>query len=236
VSLLGPAYIENIKDFLNNNRDEPELRKVRFDIRQRIEMAAGSPIILAVVLIFIYLFIDISKLLFILPIIYFIAVVHAIIYPYRPIKRIPLWSFLYSLGVTGVIIGTILLAKSFNFGWSIGIAITIGIGVFYLINEFEGWSPLVKYNLKSIYKGVETPEITVNEEFCIGCRLCFQVCPKGVFIIENAKAKVLDRKECIDCSACYNRCPTEAIGHSSDKREKEKCSCAYCKIQDSLKE
>ena len=236
VSLLGPAYIENIKDFLNNNRDEPELRKVRFDIRQRIEMAAGSPIILAVVLIFIYLFIDLSKLLFILPIIYFIAVVHAIIYPYRPIKRIPLWSFLYSLGVTGVIIGTILLAKSFNFGWSIGIAITIGIGVFYLINEFEGWSPLVKYNLKSIYKGVETPEITVNEEFCIGCRLCFQVCPKGVFIIENAKAKVLDRKECIDCSACYNRCPTEAIGHSSDKREKEKCSCAYCKIQDSLKE
>jgi len=234
VSLFGPVYIEHIKDFLNNNKNEFELRKVRFDIQQRIEMAAGSPIILAGVLAFIYLFIDLPKLLFILPIIYFIAMIHAIIYPYRPIKRIPLWSSLYSLCVTGVITGVILLTKLFNFSWLIGISITISVGIFYLINEFEGWSPLVIYNLKSIYKGFRSPEITVNEKLCIGCRLCFQVCPKGVFKIENTKAKVLDIKECIDCSACYNRCPTEAIDHSSDKREKVKCSCVYCKIQDNL--
>jgi len=234
--VFGPVYISDIKDFLNNNRDIPELRKVRFDLWQRVEMAVGNPIILAVVLAFVYLFIDLSKLLFILPVLYFIAVVHAIIYPYRPVKRIPLWSSLYSLGVTGIVTGIILLAKSFNLGWSIGIAITIGLGSFYLANEFAGWSPLIKYSLRSIHKGVKPSQITVNEEFCIGCRLCFQVCPKGVFTIEDRKAKILDRKECIDCSACYHQCPTEAILPSSEKREKEKCACVYCRIQGSLKE
>ena len=236
VPVFGPVYIEHIKEFLNNNSGNFELRKVRFDIRQRIEMAIGSPIILAAALALIYLFIDLSKLLFIFPVIYSVVVVHAVIYPYRPVKRIPLWSSSYSLAVTGVITGVILFDKSFNFDWSIGIAITIGISTFYLVNEFTGWSPLVKYNLKSIYKGVKIPEIVVNEELCIGCTLCFQVCPKGVFTIENGKAEVLDRKECIDCSACYNQCPAEAIYHSSDKREKGKCSCAYCKITDGLKE
>ncbi len=235
VSVFGPVYIEYIEDFLKD-RDDSELRKVRFDLWQRIEMAMGSPIILTAVLTFIYLFIDTSKLLFILPTLYSIAVVHAIIYPYRPIKQISQWSFLYSLGATGVVTSIILLTRSFDLSWSIGIAITLGISTFYLINEFEGWSPLVKYNLKSIYKGINIPEISVNTELCIGCRLCFQICPKGVFTIEDGKAKVLDRTDCIECAACYSRCPAGAINHSSDKKEKEICACTYCKIQDNLKE
>ena len=234
--VFGPIYIENIKDFLNKNREESELRKVRFGLRQRIEMAIGSPIILTSILAFIYLFIDLSKYLLILPIIYFIALIHAVIYPYRPIKKIPLWALSFSLCITGITISFFLLLHLFNFTWSIGIAVTIGIGIFYLLNEFEGWSPLVKYNLKSIYKGIKPPDIKINEEFCTGCELCFQVCPRGVFIIENNKAKVLDTKKCINCSACYKQCPTEAILHSSDKREKDRCSCVYCEIQNSLRE
>ena len=234
--VFGPVYIEYIKDFLNKGKNKPGLRRVKFDLWQRIEMAVSSPIILMSVLALIYLFIDLSKVLYIFPIIYFISIVHGIIYPYRPIKSIPLWSLLFSLGAAGMITGIIHLTQFFSSGWTIGIGITLGISTFYMINEFEGWSPLVKYNLKSIYKGVNFPEITINEEFCNGCRICFQVCPKSVFTIENGKAKVLDRKECIDCSACYNRCLPEAIDHSFDKREKETCSCTYCKIQDTLTE
>ena len=233
---FGPVYIERIKDFLDHEGNEFELRRVNFGIRQRIEMAIGSPIILSLALAFIYLFIDLSKLLFILPGLYFIALIHAVVYPCRPVKRIPLWAFLCSLGVTGLIMGILFSTRYFSFTWSIGVAITIGIGIFYLINEFEGWSPLVKYNLRSIYKGAGIPVITVNEELCTGCGLCFQVCPKGVFIIEAGRAKVPESKECMDCSACYNRCPTEAIIHSSDRGEKGKCGCVYCKIQDGLQE
>lgn len=232
-SVFGPVYIEYIKVFLKKSRNESELRNVNFDLKQRIEMAIGSPIILAVVLAFSYLFIDLSKLLFILPVLYFLAIVHAIIYPYRIIKNIPLWAALYSLSTIG---GVIFITSYLNIDWSFGIAAILGIGIFYLINEFEGWSPLVKYNLKSIYKGIKSPEITVNEELCDGCRLCFKVCPKGVFTIENGKAKVLNKMECIECSACYYQCPTEAIHHSSNKNKKEKCACVYCNIQDKLKE
>ena len=88
--VFGPVYIEYIHEFLNA-KDNPNLRKVKFEIWQRIEMAIASPIILVGSLTFIYLFIDLSKLLFLIPIIYFIAVVHGIIYPHIPIKQIPLW-------------------------------------------------------------------------------------------------------------------------------------------------
>ncbi len=240
-AVFGPVYIGHIKDFLDRKGDESRMRRVEFGVQQRIEMAIGSPIILTAVLTFIYLFVDISKLLFVLPAVYSISVVHAVIYPQRPIKRIPLWSLLYSSGIAVVIAAILIPTKSFSLGWSIGIVVTIGVGIFYLINEFEGWSPLVKYNLKSIYRGVNIPEIRINGERCIGCRLCFEVCPKGVFTVGDdktpaGKAVVLDRKECIDCTACYTRCPTGAVVHSFDRREKGKCACVYCRVQDSLRE
>lgn len=232
--VFGPVYIEYVKDYLDNrNRDESRLRKVKFGFRERIEMAVGSPIIVIAVLIFVFLFIDLSKLLLIVPLLYLIAVVHAVIYPYRLVKRIQSWSAVYSLIVAAIVTVSAVTLKSFSLGWSFGIAATIGIGAFYLVNEFEGWSPLVKYNLKSIYNETNFPEISVDEERCIECRLCCQVCPKDVFVIENGKAKVSDRKECIRCGACYKQCPVNAINHSCDKREKEKCSCAFCTIKNS---
>jgi|SRR5659263_468508 len=144
-------------------------------------------------------------------------------------------SIAYSLIITAIVIGAGVILKAFSLSWLIGITVTLSVSIFYLVNEFEGWSPLVKYNLKSIYNETNFPEITVNEKRCIGCGLCYQVCPKGVLVMENGKAKVFDRKECIRCEACYKQCPDNAIDHSCDKREKEKCSCAICTMQNSLK-
>lgn len=234
--VFGPVYIEYIRDFLNNkNKEDSKLRKVKFGFWERIEMAVGSPINLTAVLVLVFLFISLSKLLFIVPVLYLTAVVQAIIYPYRPVKRIQSWSVIYSLIITVIVTAAEIMLKAFSLSWLIGIAVTLGIGIFYLVNEFEGWSPLVKYNLKSIYNDTNFPEISVNENRCIGCGLCYQVCPKSVFLTENGKAKVFDRKECVRCEACYKQCPTNAIDHSCDKREKEQCSCAFCTMQNSLK-
>ena len=96
--VFGPVYIENIEDYLNSgNKEDSDLRKVKFDFKERIEMAVGSPIILTAVLVLIFLFISLSKLLFIVPVIYIAVVVQAVIYPYRQIKRIQSWSIAYSL-------------------------------------------------------------------------------------------------------------------------------------------
>ena len=213
--LFGPVYIEDIKDFLNKSGKESELRGVRFDIRQRIEMALGSPLILAALLCLVFFFIDLSKLPFILALLYLFILVHGIIYPYRPVKDIRIWSYLYALSAAAVAGGLSLITPFFTGSWSIGSALTTGIGILYLIHEFEGWSPMVKYNLQSIYKAALIPEITVNRELCTGCGACIRVCPKGVFTITDGKSEVVNPKECITCSACYARCPAKAIVHSS---------------------
>ncbi len=126
-----------------------------------------------------------------------------------------LWASIWFIIITGGILCFTVFTGLFHPARSIGAAVTAGIGTFYLINEFEGWSPLVKYNFRSMYRGVKIPEISVNEELCIGCGLCIDVCPKGIFILKEGKSKVLNTAEYIECSACFSRCPKDAIIHSS---------------------
>jgi len=46
---------------------------------------------------------------------------------------------------------------------------------------------------------------------CIGCRLCIEVCPHNVFIMEGKKAEVVNRDRCIECGACELNCVTGAL-------------------------
>ena len=53
--------------------------------------------------------------------------------------------------------------------------------------------------------------LELNAEKCIGCGLCAEVCPHGVFVVEARKALVVDRDACIECGACAGNCPVEAL-------------------------
>jgi NAD-dependent dihydropyrimidine dehydrogenase PreA subunit len=46
---------------------------------------------------------------------------------------------------------------------------------------------------------------------CTGCRRCIEVCPHGVFVMENDKARVIDGDACIECGACMNNCAFGAL-------------------------
>ena len=56
---------------------------------------------------------------------------------------------------------------------------------------------------------------TVSLEFfperCVGCGMCAEVCPHGVFALENRKAVVLDRDRCMECGACVSNCAFGAL-------------------------
>ena len=61
----------------------------------------------------------------------------------------------------------------------------------------------------------ENPELINGEQItvtdrCVGCGICMQVCPRGLFYIEDNKAK---RKQntCEFCLACAQNCPSKAI-------------------------
>jgi len=50
-----------------------------------------------------------------------------------------------------------------------------------------------------------------NQEACIGCGRCVEVCPQQVFIAQDKKVSMVDRDACMECGACALNCPVKAI-------------------------
>lgn len=50
-----------------------------------------------------------------------------------------------------------------------------------------------------------------NEEKCSGCGMCVNVCPHGVFEMDEKKARLINRDFCMECGACEKNCPFAAI-------------------------
>ena len=53
--------------------------------------------------------------------------------------------------------------------------------------------------------------LELDELRCNGCGMCLDVCPHEVFVLENNKARIVDRDTCIECGACQLNCPRKAI-------------------------
>lgn len=51
--------------------------------------------------------------------------------------------------------------------------------------------------------------VIVNEEDCLGCEACAEVCPLEAITIENDIAIISDK--CLECGICLGACPVSAI-------------------------
>jgi NAD-dependent dihydropyrimidine dehydrogenase PreA subunit len=76
------------------------------------------------------------------------------------------------------------------------------------------------------------PNVTTLEHYaekCIGCSMCQQVCPHGVYATNGRRTIVKDRDACMECGACARNCPEGAISVRAG------VGCAYAIIMGSLK-
>ena len=53
--------------------------------------------------------------------------------------------------------------------------------------------------------------VEIDEEKCSGDEECVNVCPTGVFEMQEGKSTVVNEEECLGCESCIEVCTTGAI-------------------------
>ena len=54
-------------------------------------------------------------------------------------------------------------------------------------------------------------KIEVDQEKCIGCEECIEICPVDVYEMQNEKSVPVNAEECIGCESCVEVCEQGAI-------------------------
>jgi ferredoxin len=62
-----------------------------------------------------------------------------------------------------------------------------------------------------MFNAYQTNTLQYNPSACIGCGLCVDVCPHGVFQMNGRLAYLVNVPNCMECDACQMNCPVEAI-------------------------
>jgi ferredoxin/flavodoxin len=63
-------------------------------------------------------------------------------------------------------------------------------------------------------------KISINQEKCIGCKRCINICPVDNLL--DTKEGIKTKGECILCGRCYNFCPVQAIEFNGKPHDTKK--------------
>jgi NAD-dependent dihydropyrimidine dehydrogenase PreA subunit len=54
-------------------------------------------------------------------------------------------------------------------------------------------------------------EVTVDNDKCVGCGDCVDICPVEVYELQDEKSVPVNAEECVGCESCIEVCEQEAI-------------------------
>lgn len=53
--------------------------------------------------------------------------------------------------------------------------------------------------------------VTVDEEKCVGCGECVDICPVEVYEMQDGKSEPVEQESCLGCESCVEVCEADAI-------------------------
>jgi NAD-dependent dihydropyrimidine dehydrogenase PreA subunit len=233
---FGPAYAADILDYVSNGfKKTNDMRRAKFPLRDRLEMAIMWAGLLSVIVLIPLLIVNWRLLPGVLALLWSFALFLFVFFdqvsrfvpgPTGLVKTLVL-GLLGIVGVTvyGLVFGNWEIGTLV--GWSLGIlAVAVVLGF-----DLDGTSPLQAGSTVAYYArkwpgilklwaligyDLEMPfTLEVDAERCNGCITCVEVCPKGVFELYRLngkqKSRVARMEECEQCTACVKQCPSKAI-------------------------
>jgi NAD-dependent dihydropyrimidine dehydrogenase PreA subunit len=225
---FGPVYIKDIRVFLRLGEKSPRMSEVRFDIVQRLEMAAAWAFPISVVSVPIMLPLWPQMLLPLILLIWGLSLLIFVSFP------------LYSrwLSSKGKRVGFILF--DFRAGgyplvlWGLFLA---GLAAYLLLSGEPDWGLFLRWGIISLFILLilsmdimgSTPiyksslhedrlfSVALDRHRCRGAGFCQDVCPRGCFQVDKRRhtAKIQRAQSCVQCGACIVQCPFDALNFRS---------------------
>ncbi|MFH1122664.1 MAG: 4Fe-4S dicluster domain-containing protein [Pseudomonadota bacterium] len=88
----------------------------------------------------------------------------------------------------------------------------------------------------AIYRDRETGALLINEETCIGCRMCISACPFGAPAVRSDTGEVIKCDLCMGEPKCVEFCEPKALQYiSASKSAMLKKRAAAQKLEDLIK-
>lgn len=213
-TIWGPANLEDLPEFLRQGHlATPRQRKVRFPLRDRMEMATlwAFPMLLIGFIIFLliggwHVGLSVSVAAIFLSFSIFATL------PWLMIKGWKRWITFGFFALMGSLVGwSVLYAINAADTRSLLLS-SIGavIEMLALSVDLAGTTPLYGSYINT-FKNHARIEL-VNER-CNGSADCLLVCPRSVFRMNGEKHKVdiVSGEDCIECGACIVQCPRDAL-------------------------
>ena len=235
---FGPVYARDIPDYLNNGFKKTEtMRRVTFGLKDRLDVGFGCSLIgyllAGMLLLILQMVSGISwfpefNLIF-WPLLFLMYG----LYPCTPgqsgWQKILSWLVLFAVGLTaylivswgntstdilGLFIGAMVVSMFIGLDFG-GIAPTTKSDLDPLIARlgFSNWGNALQFENTRIRLILGKESINLDSSECIGCGICRDICPVGVYSMDHQLKKSVMNcpSKCTACTACIAQCPTGAI-------------------------
>jgi NAD-dependent dihydropyrimidine dehydrogenase PreA subunit len=212
-AVFGPARAEDIPEYLRRGRKKTEaMMRVTFTHPERLEMAIamwGSLSLRYTVFPTLLCGWWVAPWFLSILAVLAAAVSHGCFV-------LPGKTFVQKAGVVAVAVVAALGAAASMGALSASAAILLSglslFGAFLVGSAFPGYSPYWQCGYSKVFFGYPDLRLNVVEEGCIGCKLCWEVCPVDCFAPTDRHTYALVNPDlCEGCMACVIQCPTDTI-------------------------